>query len=499
MKTFIKQISYFFIILLLAGFTACGGGGGSSDAPAAAASGDQIEFDAALNTTDFPVAAKSSLSSFITGKSSSGLKVVAVPISGYMTCMTFGIDNFMVEAPVNANGSFKLNLKKKIKLTEGEFPDGSTEWDTDYVLLVVDSSGQVISFISMAHFGTAGAIGGSQTVVKLPISTANTAINLGTLIKESGTNDAKSNSSTGGNYSLNINQLRQIAQSDDIAKSVKNEYMNRDLETKVFYNWYDTAVKTATTFEALITAFSDPTKFNFTGCYIAFWEMEGITDKLGTFNTIKNNTIADSTKLGLYPPTGSTVTGTTLSGSKTYNPSDPITNDGTMSTTDGGTSYYDGDFSVTTSSTPIGSFDFAVGNPFVNNSIPTTSLLKTYVPAIKLTVTGTGAARIITGITIKWYLYNGTEYIEVSDSSIMIRDGFQVGISIRGIAGSGISSDNGLIKRLDDMPVEKTSYTSTDFTNDAGVPVDVLLSNVEAIRLSLNAGPFAYDYSWIKI
>lgn len=484
------------IIIMAYILTGCGGGGGGSPAVTpAASSDDSVEFSAELNAADF-----------FTGKSratTADYRIVAVPIMGFRSGVKDAFGSYIKEVSLKSNGTFYISLSKKFKLLSGTFPDGSTSVDTDYVLLVVDKSqilkDQVVSFITMSGFQISkdislGGVNSMETVTKVPIGAVDgNQLYAGLLTKANG-NEAKSASSSGGVFKLTSNQLQMIARTDDIAKSVKNDYINPDLETKVFYYWYDT--NDPIDFSSLISGHSNPNNFRFDKSVISFWEQEWAPGKIGTFAAIG----AKSTTVSLYPPGSST----------------PATNDGSM-VLEGDDTYIEsgGDFEVSYtaedeyrlqccfksitsipasgewrltrkveagSEEDVGFYDFAVGNPFVDKSSTFTSKINTYVPSIKLVVDGSNN---VTQIDVKLWTWNysTTQYEEVTDYSLLLRDDYEMGVSIR--AG-------GTDYWLDDNSIDKKTYTASDFGTT------ISLTDLQRIRISLNPGPFAYEFSWIK-
>jgi len=427
----------------------------------------------------------------------SNLKIVAVPVSGFSPLVKFEGETYTKSAAVNSDGSFSLQLQKQIIVGDPSIPEESMTFDIDYVILVVDKSSteeKIISYISMDSFNVSkiglGGLNSLETIIKIPVADSNSDIDAGELTLSNG-NEALSTSSTGGDFNLTGEQLKIIARSDDVAKSVKNDYLNSDIETKVFYNWDDPSV--AADFSDITDSYSDPLDLNFLGSSIYMYTQSWAPDKLGTFDDI----VSRSTKLALYPPAGSTVTSLH---NHTYNDTNPIANNGNMiAGPDEGEYYYNdfrvgsderiectfglselttlpsGDWLLKKDDTTIGIYDFAVGNPFYGS----TSVIKVYIPSVKLTISAGKLARI----DLKYYLYDGTNYVEVTDYSMMKKDGYQLGIGIN-------TSDNNL-QSLDDQPVEKVSFTEDDFGA-------VNAADLTYICASLNTGPFCYEYVWRK-
>ena len=335
-------------------------------------------------------------------------KVWALPtVHGAVTPSAF---SSMQVGDIGTDGSFSLQLSK----------------DYDWVLLLIDTTeplkrDQVKAYIAMSD------IDGSM--LEMPMQDASSNIDLGTL--EPSGNEAVSSTSLADNadkFTLSLAQLKEIARTDDVLKSIKNTYINYDdttgtyLNIQPFFGWRDESGSIS-----IYNMFSDPatTIANHNNGYSYYFNTNS--------NAIDFTKVCDqSVLLTLHPP----ATVTRVGGTPSWGTTTPFTNSGTVYTNTGtvcgggdlylrndgselsfnyaggvfwATPIVSGYWEIKYDGTKLFEFDGTLGSPFENDDITKPIV---YIPALKAVVTnGT-----IDYFELKWYLRNSNGgYDEITD------------------------------------------------------------------------------------
>lgn len=411
MKAIIKYLSFMFFILFFGSMIACGGGGGGGD------EGKPLKISGSLGTGYTPA---SGTKAVLTKADDTIVdKVVAIPIEIPFVASPEIIED-SVTADVNQDGSFNLTV------------DTSKNW----VLLMINSSlprtEQIVSFAALGD-----TVPGSETMILLPGTDATSDIDMGTLDKSStGDEGVQTDSMTANesSFSLNITQLRQIAQSDNLLKTIKNIYINYDPDTGKFYslllvfNWKGDS-------DDCKNKFSDPAAYTFNG-YAPL--INSRNDNTFTYSEVKSKDYY----VTIRPPaqvTGSdehtydfiTSEGCTLidedrgsNGRCLYSNNPPfafsIDGNGWLQIAAGGISFtnivadlwYLQKTLTDHTYTNVAAFDIGVCSP-IN---ATSKKPFVYLPSLKINV---DADDNVTSLEIKWYIYNEADghYDEVTDIS----------------------------------------------------------------------------------
>lgn len=346
--------------------------------------------------------------------SSSSLKadtIVALPISTPFVASP-EIMTGSVTAPINPDGSFTISV------------DTSRNW----ILLLVDSTKprkeQIISFAALGD-STAEA----DTMILMPVSHAVSDIRLGTL-EISGDEGVQTDSMSENltSFSLNINDLREIALNDNLLKTLKNIYVNYDSSTGTFYSplmvfWWDVDAKTAK------NSYSNPANYTFSGYQPSFnsrndtsFPYDGVKNHSFVVKIVPPESVTDTTNQPFsFFSNESTLTEENRGNGNWYVGSNnppfgfSINAKGWIQMSASGCRFkniVDGWWSIQKDAIEKAAFDLAVCSPI--NS--TTNKPYVYLPSLKINV---DASDNVTSFEIKWYIYNATSssYEEVTDIS----------------------------------------------------------------------------------
>ncbi len=316
-------------------------------------------------------------------------------------------------ATIDADGTFSISL------------DTTKDW----VLVLEDSTApaKTDQFVGYIALNT-----GTDDLLQVPASTSEiSSLDLGT-ITASGDVGQSQNTVNASDFSLDAAQLLSLAKSDDAFKSVKNFVINYDAETAVYYTLRPD-FRWKGNYASINGFFQNPAEYTYSNYG---FQLDSNT------NTINMDKICGwngqtQVIIKLAPPSDVTTTD-----AKTFNPANPMSSANvTCSTaTDGfieaqdfsGSGFYATNRygSVSQSyAAPLtgaipqgywmyyeggqlkGQFDVAVASPLgAGNEI------KGFVPSIKVNTDVTGK---VTSVDIKWYSWDGIQYVELTDVSIL--------------------------------------------------------------------------------
>ncbi len=434
-------------ILALVFVLSCGGGGSSSTPTS---SGNTVTISGNVGSSYTVVSEPSLLDRFFALLSSDRAiaagpqvdKVWGLPtVDGEVSPESF---QYKVEIPINSDGTFSVDLPKSVSVDM----DGSTvTLDLDWILLLINSQAttkqdMIVGYIALSDL--------SDSLLWMPISSASANIDLGTLSQVG--NEARSTttlSDAASAFTFSLDQLRQIAKTDDVLKNIKNVFANYDQSTgkywllEPYFGWSDVP-------SSIKNQWSDPANLQFYG--YAFYMPTNNTSN-PTFTEICNGTKT----LKLYPPAAVHL----LDNSATFDANNPIyTESGQIdqrqdgSQECGGTYFYlrddtqnsqaqmnwymynfiVGDDNLLapdtqtqpipsgywtlklddgTQETTVATFDLAVASPFDSSGNPVI-----FMPSLNVTV---DANDNITSIQLKFYTYDSqnNSWVEVTDSQVL--------------------------------------------------------------------------------
>ena len=349
-----------------------------------------------------------------------------------------------ITASVSAEGDFEITLP--------------TSSDRDWVLLLLATSlerkDQIQGYVALSDV--------DDTLIQIPASAAQGDLSLGTLssdgdeaVSETTIDEAETT------FSFTVDQLRELARTDNLLKAIKNVYINydeastRSLNVRGSYSW----TRPGNLMPGQLT---HPSEYEYSGfsftlscenCSEFTWEQ--IRDKTRTIT--------------VYPPEPITV------GSDTWNATNPFENDGTMDTEirDGGDWRWtgDGDFSALVqwdennidlrvhppnldfvdpppeglwtyelNGTPFAYADVGVTDPFDENGN-----ILVLLPAVRLQ---TNAENQVTQVTVQFYRYSRStgSFTLVSDLSMFERNIGYIGTGFADLTGT--SSNGGTTKEI---------------------------------------------------
>jgi len=293
-----------------------------------------------------------------------------------------------------------------------------------YVFVLVDST----KTEKKDHFIGFLSLGGTDSLVSIPVSDLKDSLDMGTVNQGSYDNDTGDNSSdeaigktideTADRFAtFTSDQLKIRASADDYVKITKNMYVNSTSD----FSGYDMV---GVGYKYLSTVVNDV----FTNVDNTTFLGAGVTIGLRSANTLTT----DGTISYTLTPPGSTYLkhiydNGTVDTRVEYNSSNPFVLDGNSESQWGwldsnynsikvaldGNKYYlspipEGYWILTdNNSSTLGYYDLGLTNPMGSDNFS-----KTYVPSIKLE---TNSDSKVSKVHLKWYLHNGTSYYEVTD------------------------------------------------------------------------------------
>lgn len=321
-----------------------------------------------------------------------------------------------VSAEIQEDGSFSISLDKT----------------KDWILLLTDSTAanrkdQLVSFAAL------GDSAGGDSMMLIPASSTVSDIDMGTLdISGDEASDTDSLTENEANFSLNLTELRQIADNDNLLKTIKNIYVNYDPVTEKFYSASVTFCWGLDAFLAK-NQFSDPASYSFIGYQPSFnsrndttFPYEGVKNKDFIISIVPPAAVTDSNGNTYSSFDNSCVLTETIWSDTSYsvgsnNP--PFAfgidysydDDGWIQTGAGGCRFVnilEGWWSIQKDGIEKAAFDLGVCSPID----PATGKPVVFLPSIKINV---DSSNIITSFDIKWYIYNPESegYEEINDIS----------------------------------------------------------------------------------
>ncbi len=449
----------------------CGGSGGGS--PSSQTSGKSISVTGKVSSLSYTVAYNGNIIdkilNFFTGRkvvAASGEEVDAVwglpTLKGEISPESF---KYKVNIPINADGIFTVNLPKTAKIHLGR---KQVTLNLNWILLLINTNAQskkdmIVDYITLSD--------SNDSLLWIPISDALGNINLGVLFQNG--NEARSSatlSEEAGTFSPSLNQLKQIAKSDNVLKNIKNIFMNYDENTgeywmlQPYFGWNDNPL-------SIKNQWSNPDNLSFYG--YAFY--------LSTNNTT-NPTFSDVCQgnkiMKLYPPTAIHLIDTS---SVSFDNSTPIyTEKAQIETDSDGTQECSGHYfylatdndslnpgymynfivgdsnllapdnqtqripsgywtlkmydNTTHYESTVAMFDLSIASPFDSEGNPTI-----FFPSVKVNVDSNDT---IQSIQIKFYTFSSSGWTEVTDPVVLEKMLSELAVSLDYYGGSQRIEDN---------------------------------------------------------
>ena len=331
---------------------------------------------------------------------------------------------------IASDGTFALDVYLNCNPT-------STMECLGYIFVLVDSTktekkDHIIGFLSL---------GGTDSLVSIPVSDLKDNLDMGTLNQGSYDNETGDNSSdeaigktideTADKFAtFTSDQLKVRASADDYVKITKNMYVNSTSDFSEFdgagvgYKYLSTIVN---------DVYTDFDNATYLGAQVSIG--------LRSANTLTT----DGTMSYTLTPPGTTYLrhiydNGTVDTSVEYNSSNPFVLDVDSYTGYGsldsnsiavaldGNRYYlstipEGVWILTdNNSSTLGYYDLSLTNPIGSDNYS-----KTYVPSIKLE---TNSESKVSKVHLKWYLHNGTSYYEVTDLTSFWENASQVTVGV---------------------------------------------------------------------
>jgi len=318
-------------------------------------------------------------------------------------------------ADINVDGTFSITL------------DTTKDW----LLVLIDSTvmTKTDQFVGYIALNT----GSPDSLLQVPSTTSTiSSFDIGP-INASGDVGQAQNLVNPSDFRLSASQLLTLAKNDDSLKSVKNFVINYDSSNNVYYTLRPDFTWRGN-YASIDGDFQDPATYDYR-FYTSQLDSNATSiniDKICGFN---NQT---RVIVGIAPPSDVTTT-SEMTPITTYNPQNPISSNNVSCTiaTDGYIEANDEDFGATNRYGGVsqsyyaplsgeipggywvyneggqlrGQFDLAVASP-----LGASGEIKGFVPTIRVNKDGAGA---ITSVDIKWFTWDGSQYEEITDTSIL--------------------------------------------------------------------------------
>lgn len=429
-------------LILTAALLACSSGGsGSSGSP---------------NNSGTPITLSGTVTSQSPAPGSAAPAATAVnKVIGYQVA---GINTVSgpasyAEANVDANGAFQLTVNS------GGSNGGA-------VLMLLDTTktrkiDQVVSFLAL------GDSAGGDGLIKLPLGTAQSSVNLGSIAALTGLSNMLIQDMT-GSLGSTVELMRELARTDALLRNLKNEYANVTDNSYYFhtpgFEWgrsYQDAVNAADWF--------DPATYGFKGFQLFFmtndpaFQDDAICthatstnhvalvltppapvtmEQVDFFGTATSSQTVTAFTNDLNEPLTATTCGSAPGGGATIADTCYLGKDGVMTNFNwGGGGIRSPNLPADPWTLSLGGvekahFDIRVASPLDDTGNPIV-----YVPSVKIVSNASG---IIERLSIRFYLWDGAAYAAVIDPTVMLQQisAFNVAISDVWTPTNAASSDS---------------------------------------------------------
>ncbi len=484
--TTLSMLAFLVITVGALCFGGCSGGGGSSNSGGPGDSGSTSVHLSGTISTSSPATGLRSLS---TAPTLTTTEVWALPIAK-MQGASIDKMNYMLRKTTtpDASGNFSFDLKKTISLAEiiAQYPgvktDGmptDTVFDVDWMLVQMTDTTpiNVIALPGDTNY---------DSLLSIPLSAFTQAdLNIGAVDPASGLASFPV-SSMANDVTLSSSSLQAMARADSILATIKDVIRNCDMNNSKCVSGRQSFVFMGD-YSQLVTSYATATSYSGYQLYLDLTDYFNSTDfdsLCGTAIAPSGTSFTAALEYKLTPPVSISI----LSGitPTTYSPANPITTGtiGTMvsrntNTNNEGTSTYidcfdsggnnpiylrknvnnvndwllqfitgdqpgylikdasQGDWILSrvtgTGSTNIATFQFALGNPVDAGGNPIV-----FVPGVQIDTDG-GSPAAVTTVHVKWYQWNGSAYVEVTDTALLtsLLGSFSLAVEdFNGITGS---------------------------------------------------------------
>ena len=462
-----------FLTLSLYSCGGSGGGSGSGNFSSSQVSSKDVSVTGTVSSSSYTIASNGNIIdkilNFFTERkviAASGEEVNAIwglpTLKGEISPESF---KYKVNIPINADGTFTVNLPKTATISLG---GKQVTLNLGWILLLVNTNAKskkdmIVGYITLSD--------SSDSLLWMPISDALGNINLGVLSQNG--NEARSSatlSDEAGTFSLSLDQLEQIAKSDDVLKNIKNIFMNYNENTgeywilQPYFGWNDNP-------SSIKNQWSNPDNLSFYG--YAFYLSTNDTTNPTFSDVCQGNEI-----MRLYPPTTIHLIDNV---SASFDNSTPIyTEKAPIETDSGGTQECSGKYfylskdndsiepgymynfivgdsnllapdnqtqripsgywtlkmydNNTGNESTVAMFDLAVASPFDSEGNPTI-----FFPSVKVNVDDNDT---IQSIQIKFYTFGSSGWAEVTDPTVIDKMFSELAISLDYYGGSQRIEDN---------------------------------------------------------
>ncbi len=489
-------------------FGGCSGGGSSSGGP-----GD-TDSSVHLSGTISAGSPAAGLRSLSTAPTFTTTEVWALPIAK-MQGASIDKMNFMLRKTTtpDASGNFSFDLKKTITLAEivAQYPgvktDGmptDTVFDVDWMLVqMADTTPiNVIALPGDTNY---------DSLLSIPLSAFTQAdLNIGAVNPASGLASFPV-SSMANDVTLSSSSLQAMARADSILATIKDVIRNCDMNNSKCVSGRQSFVFMGD-YSQLVSSYATATSYSGYQLYLDLTDYFNSTDfdsLCGTAIAPSGTTFAATLEYKLTPPVSISI----LSGitSTTYSPTNPMTTGAigslvsrnTNTNIEGTSTYIDcfdsggnnpiylrknvndgndwllqfitgdqpgylikdtspGDWILSrvtgTGSTDIATFQFALGNPVDASGNPIV-----FVPGVQIDTDG-GSPAAVTTVHVKWYQWNGSAYVEVTDTALLT--------SLLGSFGLAVEDFNGITGSTERRAIHFNGQSFSTASFDVSNPSD---------------------------
>lgn len=337
--------------------------------------------------------------------------ILALPIDVPFIASPYLFDQSL-SAEINSDGTFELSLS-------------GGDLERRWLLMLVDTGASTRreSFVAFAALGDT-----EENLLLVPADAASNDIEMGTLEPEG--NEAADSSALESNertFELSLVQLRQLAQMDNMLKTVWNLYVNSESgsgehATTGLPHWWTAERSTVR------NAFADPGSFiyqgyqphfNFQGKGIDFTSIADQSDRIDIVPPGAVETLAGSSYVSFHNQGSWDEKRDDYALDNTVNFAVSLDERGNVQMSAGGERFVnspDGYWEVLNNGDRVALFDLNVASPFYEE----TGAARLFLPSVKVV---TGSDDIVSGFEVAWFRYDQAvgEYVRVTDLSDFAR------------------------------------------------------------------------------
>lgn len=416
-------------------FAACGGGGGGAAAPAT----PKIQLSGTISSTGYTLAAKPSSIFFAKALSFLGYPTNAYAAGGPSVHRIIALP---IDRGSLSTGQMTNAQKADITSTDGGKFSLALAKDTDWVLVMVDSSNQFVGSVAVDA-------GSTNNLLNFPATDSTlTTMSLGTVDRSSLNGDGLTSRTVGTmDFSLSAAQIAEMAKTDKFFRNAMNIVNNYEqfgngagkwYQLRPDFHWSGNIASLATT-----TALSSAPSLTYTGMN---FQLDQNTDSVSMTSICTITGI-----VALHPPAAA---GTITMGLNSYSYANPIKNSGNGCMPWNGGPAVQTDYNGIYASNGYDHISFSVIDSFTSGTIPpgfwewkengvvkaafdianinppitATGQLKGFIPAYKI---NKDINKKITSVDVAWFFYDGGVYTPLASADLKVLKHFVSGLEAK--------------------------------------------------------------------